>query len=195
MISRCFAVFRALDSLWLTYKRVGSYRVGSRRSYSDRLGARATTIHVQSFRPWSVSEMRGWILSLDKTISLRRIGQGRRCPTLGWWRRSSQTRSSSSRAELRGCRRVRCVASQSSRRRARIRSPRLLTASVRRTTRAAGPLPFIFPWRLFLSAAKSGCWKAPSGVGHTPEVMASTYFLTTGDALPYDGRCPTVLED
>ena len=67
--------------------------------------------------------MRGWILSLDKTLSLRRIGQGRRCPTLGWWRRSSQTRSSSSRAEPRGCRRVRCVASQSSRRRARIRSP------------------------------------------------------------------------
>src|SRR6266446_3458596 len=30
------------------------------------------------------------------------------------------------------------------------------------------PLPFIFPWRVFLSAAKSGCWKAPSGVGQAP---------------------------
>ena len=191
MISRCFAVFRALDSLWLTDKRVGSYRVGSRRSYSDHLGARATTIHVQSFRPWSVSEMRGWILSLDKTISLRRIGQGRRCLTLGWWRRSSQTRSSSSRAELRGCRRVRCVASQSSRRRARIRSPRLLTASVRRTTRAAGPLPFIFPWRLSLSAANQDvgrhhpalATRRKSWPARTSLRRAMPY-RTTGDALP-----------
>jgi len=80
---------------------------------------------------------------------------------------ASATRSAGTTRRWALCRRVRCVASQSSRRRARIRSPRLLTASVRPTTRGR-PFTVHFPVAGFLSAAKSGCWKAPSGVGQAP---------------------------
>ena len=58
MISRCFAAFTALYSLWRTYKRVGSYRVGV-ETVLQRSSRRESHNDPRSIvRLWSVSDFR-----------------------------------------------------------------------------------------------------------------------------------------
>ena len=58
LISRCFAAFTALYSLWRTYKRVGSYRVGV-ETVLQRSSRRESHNDPRSIvRLWSVSDFR-----------------------------------------------------------------------------------------------------------------------------------------